>query len=180
MGVAQMHPADTQTAYGKGVISMLERTLKRAGTGFLLGAAVGNLIAFITAYYSGDSSFVTRVLIDRAGSEAVAFLLQTLLSGAIGIAGFAGMSLYEIESWSMVRTIIVHFSAISAVFIPSAFFLGWISTLAEALIMESFMALWYFVIWVIMSIRCRAAVKELNKLQKEKFGTDGSADGSPD
>ena len=33
----------------------------------------------------------------------------------LGIAGFAGMSLYEIDSWSMVRTIIVHFSAISAV-----------------------------------------------------------------
>ena len=149
---------------------MLKITLRRAGIGFLLGMAVGNIIAVISAFSStGEVRFMSQGLIDACGGEALAFLLQTVCSGLIGLAGFAGMSFYDIEHWSMLRTMLTHLAVVYAVFIPVSYLLYWIQEPLELLIMMIFMLVWYMIIWLIMCARYRAQVKKLNALQSEKL-----------
>ena len=131
--------------------------------------SVGNIIAYLTADMSGGSRFVSGLLIARVGSEATAFLLQTLLSGAIGAAGCGGMSLYEIEHWSMLRIIAVHSLLIYSVFIPSAFFLGWIPSAVGLIVMVCIMEAGYFIIWAVMWLRYKVQIKELNMLQNNRL-----------
>ncbi|MBQ9437959.1 MAG: DUF3021 domain-containing protein [Lachnospiraceae bacterium] len=148
---------------------MLITTLKRGGVGFLLGMAVGNIIAFITAYaYSavGYSRFVSPGLIERCGSEAVAFLIQTILSGLIGCAGWAGMSFFEIERWSMLQALLAHLAVIYAVYFPCAFFLFWVTSFQEFLLMAGIMFAADMVIWRIMCTVYQAQVRELNLMQE--------------
>ena len=148
---------------------MLWKTLKRAGFGFILGMAVGNLIAAAT----GHPDIVSPALLEKAGSLSAALLWQTLLSGVIGFAAWAGISFYDIEEWSLLRADAVHYLCIMAVFLPVAFFLGWIETAADARIMAAIMLGAHTAIFLILCAYYRAQVRELNRLnalrmQREK------------
>ena len=51
---------------------MLKKVLLRAGIGFLIGAVVGNLIAFLTGSSATDGvAFSSRQLLDMSGGSAV-------------------------------------------------------------------------------------------------------------
>ncbi len=65
---------------------MIWKMLKRAGLGFILGIAIGNIIACLFG-----SHVVAPALIEKIGSEQGAFLLQTLLSGVYGTVCFLGI-----------------------------------------------------------------------------------------
>ena len=143
---------------------MFLATLKRAGLGILTGITIGNLIAVITGFSTGEeSSFVSEGLIQKAGSEAMAFLLQTLFSGLYGAVCMAGMSLYEIEHWSMLRSYLVHYSIIILSYIPLALFLCWVQTLKELAVIAGIQTIVYFIIWLIIYAVYKAQVKELNQ-----------------
>ena len=110
---------------------MLFKTLKRTGFGFILGMAVGNLIAALT----GHPNVVSPQLLEMAGSLSAALLIQTLFSGVIGGVAWAGISLYDIERWSLLRAVSVHYTIIIAVFLPLAYYLGWYDGVIGALIL---------------------------------------------
>ena len=143
---------------------MFLTTLKRIGIGILLGITLGNLIAVITGFSTGEESrFVAEGLIQKTGSEAMAFLLQTIFSGLYGAACMAGMSLYEIEHWSMLRSYLVHYFMIIISYIPLAFFLCWVQTVKEIAMITAIQTVAYFIIWMIIYSVYRAQVNELNK-----------------
>ena len=97
---------------------MIGRILKRAGIGFLLGSNIGNIIAYICV--CGKGPIVSSDLIASTGSESTAMLVQSLLSGVLGAIGVAGMCFYDIDEWSMLKTMVIHFAVIEAAFIPIA------------------------------------------------------------
>ena len=152
---------------------MLKQTLKRAGIGFLIGIAVGNLIAFISVLIGGGS-IVSQKCIDMCGGEAEAILLQSFLSGLIGFAGCAGMTFYEIERWSLLRVMSSHLGVIFAVFLPVSYILGWFVTVFDMLIMSGIMLVAYFIVWRIMCAVYKKKVRELNDLQQKAL-TDRKA-----
>lgn len=145
---------------------MRMRVLKSIGIGFLISMAVGDVIAFLSSLGTGEIGFVAPQLVDALGSDVAAVILQTFLSGFIGAAGFGGMYLYEIDDWSMIKAMAVHFTMISAVFISVALILRWMNTVYEILIMEGAMLVVYLIIWVIMCAVYRSQVSELNELQQ--------------
>lgn len=143
---------------------MFLTTLKRAGLGFLLGMAVGNVIAVITRFASGEESrFVAEGLIQKAGSEAMAFLLQTLFAGIYGTICMAGMSFYDIEHWSMLRSYLVHYTIVIVSYIPVALFLCWVQTAEEIAVIAAIQTVAYLIVWFIMYSIYKAQVKELNQ-----------------
>lgn len=150
---------------------MIAKTLRRAGLGFLIGMAVGNIIAALT----GMDMIVSDVLVQRAGSIQAALLLQTLLSGVIGAAGMAGMTLYELEHWSLLLTMVVHYLLYMIVFLPIALFLGWITTVPEAIVMAAILAAVHMSIFLIMCAYYRAQVREINRLQELSQGLFNSS-----
>ncbi len=141
---------------------MIASTLKRIGFGFILGMSIGNLISA----FAGGNNIVTPVLTEHVGSFLAAYLLQTLLSGILGAVSFGGMSFYEIEHWSLLRTAVTHFALIMAVYIPISLFLGWIDSSEVMLIMFFIMAIAYLIIFIIMWMIYSAEVKKLNEMQQ--------------
>ena len=154
---------------------MLKRTLKRAGIGFLLGMATGNLIAFLSVVIGGGGKIVSVKAIEMCGGEVEALLLQSFLSGLIGFAGCGGMTFYEMEEWSLLRVMASHLGVVFAVFLPVSYVLGWFADLNELLILSGMMLVSYFIVWRIMCARYKKQVKELNELQAIAMRKDGAA-----
>ena len=144
---------------------MIIKTLKKAGLGFVLGMAVGNVIAAITTSFS---EIVAPALLDKSGSLAMALMLQTLLSGVIGAVAFAGISFYDIERWPLIMADLVHYISIIVVFIPTGFFLGWLENATDVIIIASIMLLVHLIIFMIMCAIYRAEIREMNRLTEER------------
>jgi len=141
----------------------MKTVLRRALIGFVIGMAVGNLIAALT----GHSSLVSEKLLTRTGSLSAALLTQTLLSGVIGAAGMGGTALYEIDRLPLLVIDLAHYALVLAVFLPSGYYLGWFPTAGVVLAMAGIMFAVHFSVFLIMCAIYRRQVKELNELQKE-------------
>ena len=149
---------------------MLTKTLKRAGIGFLLGIVIGDLIALITGNSSTDGvTFASKQLLDMAGGNGViAMLLQSFFSGLYGALCFAGMSLYEMERLPLAAATALHCAIIVIFYIPIALLLGWVSGIAEILMIAGIQIVVFFIIWLIMYFAYRKQVRELNELTRKK------------
>ena len=148
---------------------MLKKVLTRAGIGFLIGALVGDIIAFLTGTSStGGISFASQQLLDMSGGNAlVALLLQSLFSGLYGAVCFAGMSLYEAERLSLAAATALHCALIVLLFIPISLLLGWVGSIVETVIIASIQIATFFMIWLILWAIYKKQVKELNEMQKQ-------------
>ena len=144
---------------------MVRKVLKRAGFGFILGMSVGNLIA---CFMGSPDTVVAPALLARTGSLSAALLWQTLLSGVIGCAAFAGVSVYDVEHWPLPLADAAHYAGYMTVFLPIAFFLGWLETAAQAVIMAAILLAIHTLIFLVMCAYYRAQVKELNRLNEER------------
>ena len=143
---------------------MVRKILKRAGFGFVLGMAAGNLIACLT----GHPNIVSPALLEKAGSLSAALLWQTLLSGVIGFASFAGVGVYQIDRWSLLLADAVHCLSYMIFFLPIAFFLGWLDTAAEALVMAAILLGVHTLIFLILCAWYRLQARELNRLNEQR------------
>ena len=143
----------------------MKRLLKYILIGFVSGAVVGNVIVILSV---GWGNFpCSAAFIERIGSKAGALILQTLLSGLIGVAGIGGMLLYETDL-PLAAAPVIHFTMIEAVFIPTALFLEWIPpVLRDIAIMTALMLVPFIIIWLIMFLRYKRIVKELNEMNRQ-------------
>ena len=159
---------------------MKRKILILAVIGFAAGLVMGNLIAFFTK--SSEAPIVTQVLIERTGGLTAAMIVQTVLSGVYGAAAMSGVIFYDIEEWSLLRAVLSHYSLIMLGFIPLGLVLGWIRpehflTDYGAVFIGQTIA--FLIIFFIMCARCRAEVKELNRLieKKDKENNSDKTDG---
>lgn len=145
---------------------MLKRTLQLAFTGFILGMAIGNIIAIVSSYAAGGEVLAfSPELLEKTGSAASALLLQTFLSGLMGAVSFGGVILYEIDRLPLPAVSIIHCAMILAVYFPIAFSLYWLEpTPRDIGTMGLIMISAYAVIWLIMYAHYRMEVREMNDL----------------
>ena len=148
---------------------MLKKILLRAGIGFIIGAAVGDLIAFLTGTSAtGGVTFASQQLLDMSGGNTVlAMVLQSLFSGLYGAVCFAGMTLYDAERLPLAAATALHCGLIVLPFVPISYLLGWVSGIVETLIIASAQIAAFFVIWLVMYFGYKKQVKELNELQEK-------------
>ena len=142
---------------------MRGRLIKRMILGFLLGAAIGNLIAWFFG------SYVSSVLVARMGSVPAAILVQSLVSGLYGSFALAGTLFYDIEQWSLTRSSVMHFLVIAVLYVPAAMFLGWADSATEILIVEGILLVAYFIIWLVIYLRYKKKVRSLNEMLNKRF-----------
>ncbi len=144
---------------------LAKKCLKLAGVGFLLGIVIGNVIAWFT---SKTGSLASPILIDRMGGEAAAVLAQVFFSGLYGAATMSGVALYDVERLPLALATALHCLICVVPYIPLALLLGWAAKPTDILIMACFQIVAFFIIWLIIYLRCKAEVRKLNELQKEK------------
>lgn len=155
---------------------MKKLIIKRMIIGFVVGAIVGNAVAMISSLFFNEFAIITGTLKNSVGLVG-GIILQSLLSGLIGMAGIGGMSLYDIEKWSLLSATVSHFICIMSSFTIAYFTLGWgnrnwiiyvIMFLSEALI--------FLLIWIIMYNQWKKKIEELNddliKYKEEKLNEE--------
>ena len=137
--------------------------IRRIILGFLLGTAIGNLIAWFFG------SYVSSMLVARMGSVPAAILVQSLVSGLYGSFALAGTLFYDIEQWSLTRSSVMHFLVIAVLYVPAAMFLGWADSATEILIVEGILLVAYFIIWLVIYLRYKKKVRSLNEMLNKRF-----------
>lgn len=98
------------------------------------------------------------------GNPLLAFILEMLATGLFGAVVMAGIVVYEIERWSLLRATVTHYVLWILMYYSVGFFLRWIS-IHEAGRNLMFLVLWtamYFVIWLIEYTSYKAEIKEIN------------------
>ncbi|MBR5109516.1 MAG: DUF3021 domain-containing protein [Clostridia bacterium] len=148
---------------------MLASFWKRAGIGFLFGLFIGNLIAWFTG-----GVIVSPILVERMGSEAAAIVVQTLCSGIYGVITMGGTLLYDVERLPLALATALHCLLVIGPYMPLALLLGWESEISDILIVWCFQLAAFFIIWLIMYLRYKAQVRELNELMKKDKGGNGT------
>ena len=151
---------------------MLMKFLRRGAIGFPLGI----LISLVLSWAGGSDRLVSDLLIQRVGSTAGALALDLFLSGVFGFLCMGGTVFYEIENWSLLKATFLHYLLVVVCFPPLALFLGWVEKPAEVMIMTGIQTVCFFLIWLIMYLRYKAEVRELNELNanREASHTDGT------
>ena len=147
--------------FGKGVVLLFVRTLKRALTGFVTGVAAGNVIVWIISITGGN--IVSPSLTAYAGSVTGAIVLQALVMGIDGALAMSGTMLYEVDGLPLPLSTAVHYFIIAAGFLIMDRLLGWESTVKEILVVEFILLLIFFIIWLVMNLIYKREVRGLNE-----------------
>lgn len=146
---------------------MLKRVLKLMCLGFVLGMIIGDGITLLIGYISqGDLVLAASKLVDMMGSEAKAFILQSLILGAYGMIAWAGIVLYEVDRLPLMIATGLHCLMVIVPFVPVALFCGWTGSLIGVLIMSGCQFIGFVIVWLIMSAIYKKQVKELNEIQE--------------
>ena len=149
---------------------MKKKVFKLALIGFFLGMLIGNLISYLSCDKSAQPLvIVSPVLVERTGSVRAAMIVNTLLSGLLGAAAWAGVIFHdpEVFDWGLTKAAVYHFLLIMAFNIPIALYCGWCPPdPVSILIWTGIMAVSYFIVWLIMFLIYRKETAELNELMK--------------
>ena len=142
---------------------MRARVLKRLGIGFLMGVCIGNLVALCTG-----RDFVNAALVERMGGRTGAILLQTFLSGLYGAVAMGGTAFYEIDRWPLALATGLHCLLVVGLYIPLALTLNWCDAFTDVLIVAGIQLVVFMIIWLIIYLRYKAEIRELNGLNQKR------------
>lgn len=152
---------------------MKDRLVNKLALGFIFGAISGTLIVLLINTMSKSSYHIaTPDLAEAIGTES-AVILQTLLSGLYGLVCIGGTEFFRIEKWSLLRSTMTHLVCILVSFSTIGLILRWIRFDLPSLLFLLFIAVAYFIIWIIMSIRWKRSIREMNS-ELEKYKKENS------
>lgn len=141
---------------------MRKSILIRAAVGFALGALMALLLGLV------NSKFCSGELAASVGGEGTAIALQFLGSGLYGAACMVGTLFYDVERWSLALATALHYLIIAVGLVLCNLLLKWGMGAGILLTVLGGQTVGFFLIWLIMCLRYRAQVKELNELQKQR------------
>ncbi len=141
--------------------------------GFVLGLAALFVICFLFNRASdGTVHFFSDSLLKSTGSPAAALLLSLLVCGLYGAACMGGTMFYEIESCPLALATAAHYAVVALGYLLPVLLLRWEMTPCVLLMIEGIMTLGFFLIWLVMYLRYKAQVRELNELMQKRDGPE--------
>lgn len=141
---------------------MGKKVLIRAAVGFLLGALVAVILGVI------DMRFCSQELAAAVGSEGLGIALQFLGSALYGSACMMGTLFYDVERWSLALATGLHYLIIAVGLVLCNWFLHWGMGAGLLLTVLAGQTVGFFLIWLIIWLRYRKEVRELNELNQRK------------
>ena len=144
---------------------MKKNLIIRLILGFIIGVIIGNLITLLVNLGYGEGvSVVSPGLLESLESETLAIVLQTLLSGLLGMVCMGGISFFDIELWSLLKATVAHSVSILISFIIVFTVLKWVPfTLVTFLIISGTVIVVYALIWLIIYLIWKKEIKDLNE-----------------
>lgn len=157
--------AGISLAERKGIM-MKKKAFLRGLLGFPLGLALGYMITIAISLLLADGYYSPCVpaLIDAAGSEIGAVLLQAVLSGLLG-AGFGAASvIWEIEAWGLVKQTGIYFLIGSVLMLPVAYVNYWMEHSVQGVLSYfGIFAAIFVVIWIVQYAVNKRRVGKMNE-----------------
>ena len=151
---------------------MKKKALIRGLIGFPGGVTICLIINIIESMTVGDGRFYACVpeLVELAGSEIMAVILQTVLAGLVGSIYGAASVIWDMETWSIAKQSGIFFAIAAITMMPISYLLNWMEHSVTGIISFFLIFLVIFVvIWITMYLIWRRKIRELNKdVQKKK------------
>ena len=149
---------------------MKKKLLIRCALGFLFGMASMLIVpSLISGKPIGAAVIYADELLARAGSPTAVTAVSLLVMGLFGSLCMGGTLFYEIESWPLACATAAHYLLMALGYLIPNWVLCWNMPLKLLLAVEGFMALGFALIWLIMYLRYKREVLELNKLMKRRM-----------
>jgi len=141
--------------------------------GFVLGALIGNGIVIAFGSSSEGIVFVSHELARRLG-ETPALIVQTILSGIVGIIGFVSTKVYHSERFSILAATLIHMAISMTALIIVGRYLEWFGdSLQELLMFLIIPAAMYAMIWFSVYMSYRAEIRRINEsLERRRSGKE--------
>ena len=150
---------------------MKKKIIMRGLFGLPVGIAFGFIITIIISACIGKGIYypVKPSLIDVAGSELNAVILQTVLCGIMG-AGFAMASvIWELDSWSLAKQSGIYFLIACVVMLPVAYIANWMEhSLVGFLSYAGIFTAIFVAVWLIQYLAWKQKIKKINALVKNQ------------
>ena len=97
---------------------MKKKMLLRGVLGIPLGISISYVISIITSFIYGNGKFFvcSPLLIEYAGYEINAVVLQTVLSALLGMIFAGGSVVWDMEQWSIAKQTGIYFTRLCDLF----------------------------------------------------------------
>ena len=153
---------------------MKKKLMIRAAVGFLFGIAAMYLVPSLINRTPIGRLIYTDELLTFAGSPEAAVALTILVMGLFGSLCLGGTLFYEIENWSLAKATAAHYLSISLGYLIPNWVLCWNMPLKLFLVIEVFMTVGFFLVWLTMYLYYRRRVRKLNDLlyERKKEGSE--------
>ncbi len=154
---------------------MKKQVIRRGLLGLPTGVAIGFVIALIISICIHDGSFhpVTPEMIETAGSELNAVILQTVLCGIMG-AGFAMASvIWDMDSWSLAKQSGIYFAIACILMFPIAYVAHWMehSVLGFLIYAGIFVSI-FVAVWLSQYFVWKNKIRKMNAQLRSRTDTE--------
>ena len=139
-----------------------------AAIGFPLGILVAVMLGFFGRAPGEAIRFCSLELAARVGGETAGTLLHFLGSGLYGALCMAGSCLYDVERWPLALATLAHYLIIAVGSALCNWLLAWGMGLKLFLSVLAIQSAGFFLIWLLIWLRYRREVRELNELNRNK------------
>lgn len=149
---------------------MKKKTAARLVLGFPIGIAIGNIITVIISLIWGGGNYIicTPEFIELVGSESSAAALQTLICGIMGTGFSIASIIWGADNISLLKQTVSCFLIYSAIMLPAAYFMGWMSrSIIGVIIYASVFAAVFAVIWIVKFLIWKSRIKSINAVLKK-------------
>ena len=150
---------------------MKKKIIMRGLFGLPAGIAFGFIITIIISACIGKGIYypVKPSLIDVAGSELNAVILQTVLCGIMG-AGFAMASvIWKLDSWSLAKQSGIYFLIVCVITLPVAYIANWMEhSVVGFLSYAGIFTAIFIAVWFIQYLAWKQKIKKINARVKNQ------------
>ena len=150
---------------------MKKKIIMRGLFGLPAGIAFGFIITIIISACIGKGIYypVKPSLIEVAGSELNAVILQTVLCGIMG-AGFAMASvIWKLDSWSLAKQSGIYFLIVCVITLPVAYIANWMEhSVVGFLSYAGIFTAIFIAVWFIQYLAWKQKIKKINACVKNQ------------
>lgn len=145
---------------------MKKKAIARGLLGAPLGIAIGYVVTIIISAFFGNGRYlpVKPELVDFAGGEIEAVVLQLVLCMIMGAGFGAASTVWEMESWSLAKQTGVYFAAACLCMFPISYFAYWMPHTAAGVLeyIGIFLAI-FLIVWLVMYFSIKSKIRKMNE-----------------